>query len=42
MDTESKIYVVIAVLSIILLGIGIYLNALDRKVKKLEDEMKDE
>jgi CcmD family protein len=42
MDAESKIYVVVAVLSIILLGIGIYLNTLDRKIKKLEDEMKDD
>ena len=39
MDAESKIYVVIAVLSIILLGIGFYLNSLDRKVKKLEDKI---
>jgi len=37
---ESKIYIVIAVLSVILLGIGFYLNSLDRKVKKLEDEIK--
>ena len=36
---ESKIYIVIAVLSVILLGIGFYLNSLDRKVKKLEDEI---
>jgi CcmD family protein len=36
---ESKIFIVIAVLSIILIGIGIYLNSLDRKVKKLEDEI---
>ncbi len=37
---ESKIFIVIAVLSIILIGIGIYLYSLDRKVKKLEDEIK--
>ena len=40
MDEQSKIYVVIAVLSVILLGIGLYLNNIDRKVKKLEDEIK--
>lgn len=39
MDDQSKIFVVVAVLSIILLGIGIYLNSLDRKVKKLEDQL---
>lgn len=39
MDDQSKIFVVVAVLSIILLGIGMYLNALDRKLKKLEDEI---
>ena len=39
MDDQSKIFVVDAVLSIILLGIGMYLNTLDRKLKKLEDEI---
>ena len=42
MDDQSKIFVVVAVLSIILLGIGIYLNILDRKLKKLEDEIEKE
>jgi len=40
MDEQTKIYVVIAVLSVILLGIGLYLNNIDRKVKKLEDKIK--
>ncbi len=39
MDDQSKLFVVVAVLSVILLGIGFYLNSLDRKVKKLEDEI---
>ena len=38
MDDQNKIFVVVAVLSVILLGIGFYLSSLDRKVKKLEDE----
>ncbi|MCK5856947.1 MAG: CcmD family protein [Bacteroidales bacterium] len=42
MDDQSKIFVVVAVLSVILLGIGFYLNSLDRKVKKLEDEINKE
>ena len=40
MDAQSKLFVVVAVLSLILLGIGIYLNTLDRKLKKLEDAVK--
>lgn len=38
--TDSKIIVVIAVLSIILLGIGVYLFYLDKKIGKLEDDFK--
>ena len=36
---ESKLFIVVAVLSVILLGIGFYLSSLDRKLKKLEDEI---
>lgn len=38
---DPKIYVVVAVLSIILLGIGTFLFFIDKKVKKLEDQVKD-
>ena len=41
---ENKIFVVIAVLSIILIGIAIYLFALERKIKATEkklDELKN-
>jgi CcmD family protein len=34
---EGKIYVVVAIILIILVGVFIYLFTLDRKVKKLED-----
>ena len=40
MDGQSKIFVVVAVLSVILLGIGLYLNSLDRKVTKLEEQIR--
>jgi hypothetical protein len=40
MDEQSKLFVVVAVLSVILLGIGFYLNSLDRKVRKLEEQSK--
>jgi CcmD family protein len=36
MRSEGRIYVVVAVLTIIFLGIVIYLISLDRKLKKLE------
>ena len=39
---ESKLFVVIAVLTIILVGIAIYLFFLDRKVSKLYKKMEDE
>jgi len=38
---DGKIYVVIGVLSIILTGLFFYLFSLDRKVKKLEDELNE-
>jgi uncharacterized membrane protein len=34
---EGKIYVVVAIILIVLLGLIVYLFALDRKLKKLED-----
>jgi CcmD family protein len=38
----GKIFVVVAVLSIILIGIFVYLFVMDRKIGKLEKEMKAE
>ena len=38
----GKIFVVVAVLSIILVGILVYLFIMDRKIGKLEKEMKTE
>ena len=38
---SSKLYAVIAVLSIILTGIFIFLFYLERKIKKLEEEVKN-
>lgn len=36
---ENKIFVVIAVLSIILVGIAVYLFALEKKIKSVEKRM---
>ena len=38
----GKIFVVVAVLSIILIGIFVYLFFMDKKIGKLEKEMKTE
>lgn len=38
MRANGKIYVVVAVLGVILLGLIIYLISLDRKIKKIEEE----
>ena len=38
----GKIFVVVAVLSVILIGIFVYLFVMDRKIGKLEKEMKSE
>ena len=38
MRSEGKIYVVIAVLAVILVGMFIYLITIDRKLSKLEKE----
>jgi hypothetical protein len=40
MRANGKIFVVVAVLGVILLGLIIYLISLDRKIKKLEEERK--
>lgn len=37
----GKIFVVVAVLSIILVGIFVYLFVMDKKIGKLEKEMKE-
>lgn len=37
---EGKIYVVIAIFSIVLLGLALYLFSIERKVKKLEEQVK--
>ena len=41
MRSEGKIYVVVAVLSVILIGLFIYLINIDKKVGKLEKELKN-
>lgn len=38
---DGKIYVVIAVAAVILSGIAVYLFLLDRKISKIEDELKN-
>jgi len=40
MRANGKIYVVVAVLAIIFAGIVVYLVGLDRKLRKLEKEIK--
>lgn len=41
MRAEGKIYVVVTVVLTILIGLLFYLFSLDRKLKKLEDTVKD-
>lgn len=38
---DGKIYIVIGVIAIIFIGIAIYLFTIDRKLKKLEDTLKE-
>jgi CcmD family protein len=38
---NGKIFVVVAVLALILIGIFVYLFSIDRKVTKLEKEVKE-
>jgi CcmD family protein len=40
LSQSNKLYAVITVLSVILIGIFIYLFTLERKIKKLEEELK--
>ena len=42
MRSNGKIYVVVAVMLIILIGIAIYLFTLDRKISRLEKNKKEE
>lgn len=39
--SEGKIYVVVAVILLILAGLFLYLLRMDKKVKKLEDDLND-
>ena len=41
MRAEGKIYVVIAVMAVIFLCVAAYLFRIDRKLKKLEDDLKN-
>ena len=41
MRSDGKIYVVVAVLSIILIGLFVYLFSIDRKLTQLEKEVKN-
>jgi CcmD family protein len=41
MRSEGKIYIVVAVIAIIFIGIVIYMISLDRKLSKLEKELTD-
>lgn len=38
---EGKIYVVVAIILVIFIGIIVYLASLDKKIKKLEDQLKE-
>jgi CcmD family protein len=40
MEDQNKIYIVVAVLAIILIGIGLYMFSLDQKISKIEKEIK--
>ncbi|MCG3167786.1 MAG: hypothetical protein POELPBGB_03581 [Bacteroidia bacterium] len=41
MRSNGKIYVVVAVIAIIFIGLVIFLITIDRKVKKLEKQMEE-
>jgi CcmD family protein len=41
MESYGKIFVVVAVLAVILIGVFVYLFTIDRKVKKLEKEIEE-
>lgn len=40
MEVQGKIFVVVTVLAIIMAGLYVYLFLIDRKISKLEKEMK--
>ncbi|MBE0648900.1 MAG: CcmD family protein [Bacteroidales bacterium] len=42
MTPDNKIYIVVAVLAVILVGIFVYLFFMDRKVSKLEKEIQED
>ena len=41
MESYGKIFVVVAVLAVILVGVFIYLFTIDRKLRRLEKEMEE-
>ncbi len=41
MEAYGKIFVVVAVLSVILIGVFIYLFTIDRKLRRLEKEVEE-
>jgi len=41
MESYGKIFVVVAVLAVILVGVFIYLYSIDRKLRKLEKEVEE-
>ena len=41
MESYGKIFVVVAVLAVILIGVFIYLFTIDRKLRKLEKEIEE-
>lgn len=41
MDQYGKIFVVVAVLTVILVGVFVYMFSIDQKVRKLEKEVKE-
>ncbi len=41
MEPESKIYIAVAVLAVILAGVFVYIYFIDRKIGKIEKELKE-
>jgi CcmD family protein len=41
MESYGKIFVVVAVLAVILVGVFVYLFTIDRKLRKLEKEIEE-
>jgi len=41
MEISGKIFVVVAVLAVIMAGLFVYLFFLDRKIRKLEKQLKE-